>query len=142
MNSQLFYLLAGKLTDDRITRNASDFRLVDRKVYETVRSMDERNRFVRGLFSWVGFKSIGLPMVRPPRFAGESKAYSFGIINMALKGIFAHSYLPLRLITLTGFFVSFISAISCSWSPFASLLRGALSPASAHSSAACGSASG
>ena len=112
MNSALFYLLAGKLTNDRITKNASDFRLVDRKVYETVRSMDERNRFVRGLFSWVGFKSIGLPMVRPPRFAGESKAYSFGVINMAFKGIFAHSYVPLRLITLTGFFLSFIAAIS------------------------------
>ncbi|OBI13349.1 glycosyltransferase family 2 protein [Mycobacterium sp. E2497] len=112
MNSRLFYWLAGRLTHDRITRNASDFRLVDRKVYETVRSMDERNRFVRGLFSWVGFKSIGLPMVRPPRFAGESKAYSFGVINLAFKGIFAHSYLPLRLITLTGFFFSSIAAIA------------------------------
>ncbi len=112
MNSLLFYWLAGKLTDDRITKNASDFRLVDRKVYEAVRSMDERNRFVRGLFSWVGFKSIGLPMVRLPRFAGESKAYSLGVIDLAFKGIFAHSYVPLRLITLTGFFLSFIAAIS------------------------------
>jgi dolichol-phosphate mannosyltransferase len=112
MNSWLFYWLAGKLTHDRITSNASDFRLVDRKVYEAVRSMDERNRFVRGLFSWVGFDSIGLPMVRPPRFAGESKAYSFGVIDLAFKGIFAHSYMPLRLITLTGFFLSFIAAIA------------------------------
>jgi glycosyltransferase involved in cell wall biosynthesis len=112
MNSKLFYWLAGKLTNDRITKNASDFRLVDRKVYEAVRSMDERNRFVRGLFSWVGFKSIGIPMVRQPRFAGESKAYSFGVIDMAFKGIFAHSYMPLRLITLTGFFLSFVAAIA------------------------------
>ncbi|ORW96806.1 glycosyl transferase [Mycobacterium szulgai] len=111
MNSLLFYWLAGKLTHDRITKNASDFRLVDRKVYEAVRSMDERNRFVRGLFSWVGFKSIGVPMVRPPRFAGESKAYSLGVINMAFKGIFAHSYVPLRLITITGFFLSFLAAV-------------------------------
>lgn len=112
MNSKLFYLLAGRLTNERITRDASDFRLVDRKVYETVRSMEERNRFVRGLFSWAGFKSIGLPMARPPRFAGESKAYSFGVISMALKAIFAHTYVPLRLITITGFFLSFIAAIS------------------------------
>jgi len=112
MNSRLFYWLAGKLTNERITRNASDFRLVDRKVYETVRSMEERNRFVRGLFSWVGFKSIGLPMVRPPRFAGESKAFTFGVINLAFKGIFAHSYLPLRLITLAGFALSFLAAIA------------------------------
>ena len=112
MNSLLFYWLAGRLTSDRTTKNASDFRLVDRKVYEAVRSMDERNRFVRGLFSWVGFKSIGLPMVRPPRFAGESKAYSFGVIDLAFKGIFAHSYMPLRLITLSGFLLSAIAAIT------------------------------
>jgi glycosyltransferase involved in cell wall biosynthesis len=112
LNSLMFYWLAGKLTNDRITKNASDFRLVDRKVYETVRSMDERNRFVRGLFSWVGFKSIGLPMVRPPRFAGESKAYSFGVIDLAFKGIFAHSYMPLRLITLSGFLFSAVAAIA------------------------------
>jgi dolichol-phosphate mannosyltransferase len=112
MNSFLFYWLAGKLTNDRITKNASDFRLVDRKVYETVRSMDERNRFVRGLFSWVGFESIGIPMVRLPRFAGESKAYSFGVIDLAFKGIFAHSYMPLRLITLSGFLFSAVAAIA------------------------------
>ncbi|OBJ55178.1 glycosyltransferase family 2 protein [Mycobacterium asiaticum] len=112
MNSQLFYWLAGRLTDDRITRNASDFRLVDRKVYEVVRSMDERNRFVRGLFSWVGFKSIGLPMKRAPRFAGESKAYSLKVLDLAGKGILAHSYVPLRLITITGFFLSFIAAVA------------------------------
>ena len=112
MNSQLFYWLAGRLTDDRITSNASDFRLVDRKVYEAVRSMDERNRFVRGLFSWVGFKSIGLPMKRAPRFAGESKAYTFKVLDLAGKGILAHSYVPLRLITLTGFFLSAIAAVA------------------------------
>ena len=112
MNSRLFYWLADKLTDHRITKNVSDFRLVDRKVYEAVRSMDERNRFVRGLFSWVGFKSIGLPIVRAPRFAGESKAYSANVIDLALKGIFAHSYLPLRLITISGFLFSAIAAIA------------------------------
>lgn len=112
MNSRLFYWLAGKLTDDRITSNTADFRLVDRKVYEVVRSMDERNRFVRGLFSWVGFKSIGLPMKRAPRFAGESKAYTSTVLDLASKGILAHSYVPLRLITLTGFFLSAFAAVT------------------------------
>jgi glycosyltransferase involved in cell wall biosynthesis len=95
-----------------IRRMNSDFRLVDRKVYETVRSMDERNRFGRVLFSWVGFRSIGLSMKRAPCFAGESKAYTFGVIDLAGKGILAHSYLPLRLITLTGFLLSFIAAVA------------------------------
>jgi len=111
-NSRVFYWLAGKLTDDRIPRNASDFRLVDRKVYETVRRMDERNRFVRGLFAWVGFKSVGIEAERPPRFGGESKAYSLQVIDLAFKGIFAHSYVPLKFITVTGVAMSALSFLA------------------------------
>jgi dolichol-phosphate mannosyltransferase len=112
MNSSLFYWLAAKLTDGRIPRNASDFRLVDRKVYETVRRMTERNRFVRGLFAWVGFKSIGIPMERPPRFGGVSNAHTLKVLDLAFKGIFAHSYKPLRLITIFGIVLSFLSFTS------------------------------
>ena len=112
MNSKLFYWVAGKLTDSRIPKNASDFRLVDRKVYESVRTMTERNRFVRGLFAWVGFKSIGVPMVRPPRFGGVSNAHTFKVIDLAFKGIFANSYKPLRFITLFGMTLSVISILS------------------------------
>ena len=113
-NSKLFYKVAGSLTNGGIPENASDFRLVDRKVYEVVRIMTERNRFVRGLFAWVGFKSIGIPMVREPRFAGESNAHSFKVIELAFKGIFAHSYKPLRFISIFGvllFGISFLSLI-------------------------------
>lgn len=109
MNSLLFYWLAGKLTDGRLPKNASDFRLVDRKVYETVRSMQERNRFVRGLFAWVGFKSIGIPMERLPRFGGVSNAHTFKVIELAFKGIFANSYKPLKLVTLFGLILSALS---------------------------------
>jgi dolichol-phosphate mannosyltransferase len=111
-NSKAFYWLAGKLTDNRIPKNASDFRLLDRKVYQAVSDMDERNRFVRGLVAWVGFSSIGVEIARPPRFAGESKAYSFQVIDLAFKGIFAHSYKPLRVITITGFSVSLFSVFT------------------------------
>lgn len=110
-NSKAFYWLAGILTDGTIPRNASDFRLVDRAVYETINQMQERNRFVRGLFAWAGYKSIGITHERPPRFGGESKAHSFKVLDLAFKGIFAHSYKPLRLITVTGLSVSAISAI-------------------------------
>ena len=112
MNSSLFYWVAGKLTDGRLPRNASDFRLVDRKVYESVKEMDERNRFVRGLFAWVGFKSIGVPMIRPPRFGGVSNAHSLKVIDLAFKGIFANSYKPLKLITVFGLLMSGLSFIS------------------------------
>jgi polyisoprenyl-phosphate glycosyltransferase len=101
-NSKLFYSLAGKLTSGRITKNASDFRLVDRKVYQAVNTMTERNRFVRGLFSWV----------RPPRFGGKSNADTLKVLDLAFKGIFAHSSVPLRLITLLGFLLSVIALIT------------------------------
>lgn len=109
LNSKIFYWVAGKLTDGRIPKNASDFRLVDRKVYEAVKGMTERNRFVRGLFAWVGFKSIGIPMERPKRFGGVSNAHTFKVIDLAFKGIFANSYKPLRLITVFGLSLSFLS---------------------------------
>lgn len=111
-NSRLFYWVAARLTGESIPQNASDFRLVDRKVYETVRMMDERNRFVRGLFAWVGFKSIGVEAERPPRFAGTSGAHSLKVVDLALKGIFAHSYLPLKLITLSGVTLSVLSVLA------------------------------
>jgi dolichol-phosphate mannosyltransferase len=108
----MFYFVADKLTDGRIPKNASDFRLVDKKVYLAIKSMTERNRFVRGLFAWAGFKSIGVPMERPPRFGGVSNAHTFGVIDLAFKGIFAHSYKPLRLITIFGIFLSAFSFLA------------------------------
>ena len=111
-NSKAFYWLASKLTDGRLPRNASDFRLVDRKVYETINTMEERNRFIRGLFAWVGYRSIGIERVRPPRFGGSSKAHSFKVLDLAFKGIFAHSYVPLRLITVSGLVVSALSFLT------------------------------
>lgn len=111
-NSLMFYKVAGFLSSGLITKNASDFRLVDRKVYEAVREMSERNRFVRGLFSWVGFKSTGITIDRPPRFGGKSNADTFKVLELALKGIMAHSNKPLRFISAVGFFISGIAVIS------------------------------
>jgi dolichol-phosphate mannosyltransferase len=112
MNSQLFYWFANGLTDGRIPRNVSDFRLVDRRVYETVNQMHERNRFVRGLFAWVGFKSVGVEFARAPRVGGVSNAPTLKVIDLALKGIFAHSYVPLKLISLFGVALSALSALA------------------------------
>jgi polyisoprenyl-phosphate glycosyltransferase len=111
-NSRAFYWLAGKLTDNRIPKNVSDYRLLDRKVYEAVRDMKERNRFVRGLVAWVGFKSIGVEADRAERFGGVSNAHSLKVIDLAFKGIFSHSYIPLKLITMTGVVLSLTSFVS------------------------------
>lgn len=114
-NSQLFYKVANALTGGMIPKNVSDFRLVDRKVYETINSIHERNRFIRGLFAWVGYKSIGIEHERAERFAGVSGAHTYKVIELALKGIFAHSYVPLKLITITGITVSTLSFILLAW---------------------------
>ena len=111
-NSSLFYWLIGKLTGQLIPSNASDFRLLDRKVYEQLRLMDERNRFVRGLVAWVGYSSIGIDFERHERFAGESKASSSKVIQLAVRGILAHSQVPLVVIPMSGFFLFFVSFIS------------------------------
>jgi dolichol-phosphate mannosyltransferase len=123
-NSQLFYKVANALTDGKIPSNVSDFRLVDKKVYETINSIHERNRFVRGLFTWVGYKSIGIKHERAERFAGVSGAHTLKVIELAIKGIFAHSYVPLKLITLIGIAVSTLSFILLAWTLIKALVWG------------------
>lgn len=114
-NSSLFYWLAGKLTGETITPNASDFRLVDRKVYEAVLRLDESSRFVRGLFSWVGFSSVGVPFERQERFGGTSKAHTLKVLQLAVRGILAHSILPIRLITIAGFSSALLALALLGW---------------------------
>lgn len=111
INSQLYYFIANKITGGLITKNASDFRLMDRKLYEVVRNLDEKNRFVRGLVAWAGFKSQPVQMTRPPRFAGKSKAFSLPVFGLAVRSIFAHSYIPIRLISVLGLSSSLLSVI-------------------------------
>lgn len=109
MNSQAFYWLINKLTGGVFPRNVSDFRLVDRAVYSTINSMHERNRFMRGMFFWSGFRSVGVEHERPPRFSGESKAGTAAMIAFALRSILSFSYFPLRLITYMGLTISALS---------------------------------
>ena len=110
-NSQVFYWLINAMTGGLFPRNVSDFRLVDRRVYEAINAMKEHNRFMRGMFYWTGFRSVGIEYERPPRFAGESKANSRTVFALAIKGILSYSYLPLRFITYAGMAVSVLSFV-------------------------------
>ena len=112
VNSQVFYWVINKCTGGMIPKNVSDFRLADRKVYEVLNQMDERNRFLRGMFVWTGFKSIGIEFERAPRFRGQSKANTLGVVELALKGIFAFSNIPLKMISIVGLTVSFFSFVA------------------------------
>lgn len=111
MNSQLFYWVVNLLTGGAFPKNVSDFRLVDRKIVETFNSMHERNRMVRGMFYWVGFRSTGIPHERPERFAGESHADTRKVVALALKGILSFSTMPLKLITYLGVALSIFSLV-------------------------------
>lgn len=112
MNSQIFYWLANKMAGDAIPRNVSDFRLLSRKAYETLRGLREANRVIRGLVGWMGFKSAGVRVDRPPRYGGTSKAHTWKVIGLGVRAILAHSYAPLRIISITGLTLSIMSLIS------------------------------
>jgi hypothetical protein len=101
-----FYHLFNRLSPVNIPDNAGDFRLIDERASEVLRQLPERNRFMKGLFSWVGFYSIGVPYSRPSRVAGETKWNFRKLWNFALDGIFSFSTVPLRIWSYIGAFVS------------------------------------
>ncbi len=108
-NSRLFYKIINTLTEGIFPENVSDFRLIDKKVYQAINNMPEHNKFLRGMIMWTGFTHAGIKFNRPPRFAGESKAKFLTVLGVALNGIFAFSYFPLKLVTISGIVVSLIS---------------------------------
>ena len=107
--SQLFYKILNLSTGNLFPENVSDFRLIDRGVTEAVKSMPERNKFLRGVIIWSGFLQTGIPYNRAKRFAGESKADFLTVFKVAANGIFSFSYAPLKLVTILGFGLSIVS---------------------------------
>lgn len=108
-NSLMFYKVLRLLTGNILPENTSDFRLVDKKVYQAVNAMPEKNKFLKGLTIWSGFSQIGVDYSRHPRFAGVSKADSLTVLKVAANAIFSFSYIPLRVVTFMGIFLAFIS---------------------------------
>ena len=92
-----FYRLLNMLSDVPIPLDTGDFRLMDRRVVDALRAMPERDRFVRGMVSWVGFRQIALPYARAERFAGESKYPLRKMVAFAVDGIISFSSKPLRI---------------------------------------------
>ncbi len=108
-----FYRTLRRITSVDIPVDTGDFRLMDRQVVAAIRQMRERNRFLRGMVPWVGFKQTGLVYERRSRFAGQSKYSSLRKMGrFALDGITSFSYLPLRLATYTGFVMAGLSALA------------------------------
>ena len=105
----IFYRILHKMTPIDIPVDTGDFRLMDKKVVEHLRQMRERNRFVRGMVSWVGFKQGKVEYVRNGRFSGETKYPVKKLMKLALDGILSFSQLPLTLSSILGFFCASIS---------------------------------
>lgn len=112
MSYTAFYRLLKKLADVDIPLDSGDFCLMDRIVVDQLNRMPERNRFVRGLRSWIGFRQIGLEYERDRRHAGEVKYTIPKLIKLGLDGLLSFSYTPLRLATFLGFITSSISFVS------------------------------
>jgi dolichol-phosphate mannosyltransferase len=105
---KVFYRLLRRVSNIEIPLDAGDFCVMDRRVVDLLKNMPERNRFVRGIRSWVGFSQVGLPFERHARHAGTSK-YTFGrLMLLALDGLISFSYVPLRVITALGLSVSLL----------------------------------
>lgn len=96
MSAGWFYWAFNLMSPVRIPPNVGDFRLVDRRAAEVLRQLPERNRFMKGLFAWVGFNSIGVPYERPERAAGTTKFNYWRLWNFALDGVVSFSTAPLR----------------------------------------------
>jgi glycosyltransferase involved in cell wall biosynthesis len=105
----LFYRILEYISDIPIPLDAGDFCLMDRIVIDTLKLMQERNRFVRGLRSWAGFRQIGVAYDREKRYRGEVKYTLPKLMKLALDGIFSFSYFPLQLASYTGFIISIVS---------------------------------
>lgn len=106
-----FYRLMSRLTDTEIPLDTGDFRLMDRKVVDALVAMPERDRFVRGLVSWTGFRQIGVPYRRAPRFAGTSKYPLAKMVRFAMDGIASFSVKPLTIATYAGFLASALAVL-------------------------------
>ncbi|WP_322487760.1 glycosyltransferase family 2 protein [Chloroflexus sp.] len=107
----IFYRLIVRITNVKIPVDTGDFRLIDRKVVDTLKRMREHHRFMRGLSAWVGFRQTGVPYRRHARTAGTTKYPLRKMLRFALDGITSFSYLPLQLATYLGFIVAAISMI-------------------------------
>lgn len=111
----LFYRIINFLAGVHIPKNAGDFRLMDRRVVDAMRELRERNRFMKGLFAWVGFRHIGVSYTRPDRAAGTTKFSYWKLWNFAIDGITGYSTLPLRFAGYLGVATALLSVLYGVW---------------------------
>ena len=109
--SAAFYRVMEKLSVTPVPRDTGDFRLMSRRALEALKTVRERQRFMKGLFAWVGFRQKAIVYERDPRFAGSSKFNYWRLWNFAIEGITSFSTAPLRLATYVGLLTAFAAFV-------------------------------
>lgn len=124
----LFYRLIGKMANVHIPENVGDFRLISRRVLDTLKALPESQRFMKGLFAWAGFPTAYVDYKRPERVAGKSSFNAWNLWNLAWEGITSFSTFPLRIWMYLGFAVSVLSFCYGIWIASKTLLLGIDTP--------------
>jgi glycosyltransferase involved in cell wall biosynthesis len=124
LGTDIFYRLMGFGSDIHIPRNAGDFRLMDRKVVQALKALPERNRFMKGLYAWVGFQTVALPFVPAERHSGESSFNLRRLGSLALLGMTSFTNLPLRFWGMAGAGLSLLAICYGLWIALETLLFG------------------
>jgi dolichol-phosphate mannosyltransferase len=108
-SSSLFYRFLNFIADTRIEENVADFRIFNRKVLESILQFEEREVFLRGIFSWIGFRTTTVSFIAPARSNGQSKYSWANMVGLGLKGAISFSFKPLRISLLIGVVFSLIA---------------------------------
>lgn len=124
ISASLFYRVHNRLSNPKIPENVGDFRLIDRKVIDVLNVLPETCRYMKGLFAWVGFRTITIDYKRPARAVGQSKFNGWRLWNLALEGITSFSTVPLRIWTYLGAFVGTIGLAYAGWLTMRVIIEG------------------
>ena len=128
LTAKIFYKIFNLVAETPIPENTGDYRLMDRKVVDAILEIRENKLFMKGIFSWVGFKSCGIEYKRPERVAGKTKFNYWKLWNFALDGITASTTLPLRIWTYIGCIIGSISALYAIYIIFKTIFMGVAVP--------------
>lgn len=124
ITAQTFYKIYNALADGPLPYNAGDCRLLSRRAVNAVLALPERERFMKGLFSWVGYKTAAVPFCRAQRAAGKTKWNYWRLWNFALGGLTANTTIPLKLWTYFGLAVSLFAFVFAAWTAYKKIMWG------------------
>jgi glycosyltransferase involved in cell wall biosynthesis len=111
LTAQTFYWVISRLSNVRIPENSGDYRLMSRRAVEAIKQFQEQHRFMKGLFSWIGYRQMSIPYHRAQRHAGKTKWSYWQLWNFAIEGITSFSYGPLRVASFLGIVTAFLAII-------------------------------